>query len=137
LSSVLHPRWQRGQWQPPCVQNDAGAIRDGQLSMGETHSGTLACDHHSEPRCVCEQVTMYGFGKMQGVQHHYHDTVHTVEYSKRASLVGNRRFAWGFGALAPVRGWLSTPDRFMAPSEHSESPSQGTSGFPSHSLLDV
>jgi hypothetical protein len=33
---------------------------------------------------MCAQVTMYGFGKMEGVQHHYHDTVHTVEYSKRA-----------------------------------------------------
>jgi hypothetical protein len=69
--------------------------------MGVTHCGTLPCDHDSEPRCVFVQVTMYGFGKMEGVQHHYHDTVHTVEYSKRASLAGSPRFAWGFETLTP------------------------------------
>ena len=44
------------------------------------------------------QVSLYGFGKAEGVQHHYHDTVHSVEYSKRK---------WRFASACP--GSLALP----------------------------
>jgi len=56
---------------------------------------------------VCAQVSMYGFGKTAGVQHHYHDTVHTVEYSKRADCCRKPPICLGVWNLAPVRVWFS------------------------------